>query len=151
MTIFTPENCEKVLSGQKTMTRRLVKSGEWLTARPKMGGGQVKVVYDVNRKTKWEVGQTYAIQPGRGVASVGRFTLLDIRRERVQDISEADAIAEGVELNHYYCDEGIAPDFIPVHRCEPSVKFLELFESINGKQAVEDNPEVWVLSFEVVR
>lgn len=141
---FKPDLAEKSVKGEKTQTRREVKPWEWLSVLPNGS----KAVFHRGR-IKWQVGKTYAIQPGRGKASIGRFTLLDIRRERVGAITEADAIAEGVALNHYYCDEGVAPDFIPVHRCEPSVKFLELFESINGKQAVDDNPEVWVLVFEV--
>lgn len=138
--LFKPELCEKILSGAKTMTRRLVKSGEWLTTRPKMGGGQVKVVYDANRKTKWEVGRSYAIQPGRGVAAVGRFTLLDIRRERLQDISEADAIAEGV-----------TPFRTPTGGLLYVPAFASLWNEINGPGSFGDNPEVWALTFEVAK
>lgn len=143
--IFKPELAQKVLTGEKTQTRRIVKPGEWFSVLP---NGSKAVFYEEGR-LKWITGESYAIQPGRTKAAIGRFKLLDIRRERVQDISESDAIAEGVELNHYYCDEGTDSDPTPIHRCDPIGKFLELFESINGKGALEK--EVWVLVFEVER
>lgn len=141
--IFKPELAQKVLKGEKTQTRRLVRPGEVLV----YFDDKKIVLSGEPTRTKWVVGQTYAIQPGRTKAAIGRFKLLDIRRERVQDISEGDAIAEGVELNHYYCDEGTDLDPTPTHRCDPIGKFLELFESINGKAALDK--EVWVLVFEV--
>jgi hypothetical protein len=124
--IFTPENCDKILKGEKTQTRRLVKPGERLTNYP--DGRKVAVVGalpDVSRHIKWVVDQTYAVQPGRGKAGLGRFRLLDIRQEQVKEISESDAIAEGFGS---------------------AAEFFETFESINGKRALDK--EVWVLTFE---
>lgn len=118
---FKPELAQKILTGEKTQTRRIVKPGERFVDY--LPGG--KVVF-TEKRTKWAVGQTYAIQPGRGKAAIGRFKLLDIRRERVQDITEQDAIAEGF---------GSISEFFGV------------FESINGKAALDK--EVWVLTFEV--
>lgn len=122
--IFKPESCEKILKDEKSQTRRIVKSGEWLVELD--GGG--KIVFREPATPKWETGKTYAIQPGRGKAAVGRFMLLDIQQERVKDISEADAIAEG---------------FSSIS------EFFGLFESINGKGALDK--EVWVLVFEVAK
>lgn len=140
---FKPDLAQKILTGEKVQTRRIVKSGERF-----FENSRGKAVF-TEQRTKWVTGQTYAIQPGRTKASIGRFKLLDIRRELARDISEQDAIAEGVELNHYYCDEGTDLDPTPIHRCEPVGKFLELFESINGKAALDK--EVWVLTFEVAK
>lgn len=128
---FKPELAQKILTGEKTQTRRTVKPGEYLydpIPDTKMVLGANKRTKDRCTKylTKWVVGQTYAIQPGRGKAAIGRFKLLDIRRERVQDITEQDAIAEGF---------GSISEFFGV------------FESINGKAALDK--EVWVLTFEV--
>lgn len=143
--LFKPELIDKIKSGEKTQTRRIKKAGEWLIELD--GGG--KIVFREPATPKWETGKTYAICPGRGKAAVGRFLLLDIREERVKDISESDAIAEGAELNHYHCDVGVAPDYFYIHHCDPIGKFLELFVSINGKAALDK--EVWVLVFERVK
>lgn len=116
--IFKPNLAQKVLKGEKTQTRRIVKPGEFWDG---------KTVCRPDGAIKWQVGQSYAIQPGRTKAAIGRFKLLDIRRERVQDISEGDAIAEG---------------FSSIS------EFFGVFESINGKAALDK--EVWVLVFEVI-
>jgi len=57
-----------------------------------------------------------------------------VRVERLQDISEADAYAEGVEATEY----GQFP--------APSA-FKYLWESINGPESWISNPWVWVVEF----
>lgn len=132
---FKPDLAEKSVKGEKTMTRRLVKEGERMINLP-----SGKVVYGANGRVKWRVGQTYAIQPGRGVAAIGRFTLLDIRRERVQEISEPEARAEGV-----------TPFRTPTGGLLYVPAFASLWNEIHGAGAFGNNPEVWVLVFEVVK
>lgn len=75
--------------------------------------------------------------------------IINIRVERLQDISHQDAIAEGVErqvpnkfknyLGKNYC-EGIKLNF-------PTESFQTLWQSINGKDSWEANPFVWVVEF----
>lgn len=71
-----------------------------------------------------------------------------VRVERLQDISEKDAIAEGVKMvdgetmyQNYYLGEGT---------WETSAKnsFCSLWESINGPESWEANPWVWVIEWE---
>lgn len=162
--LFKPELAQKILRGEKTQTRRVVKPGEGLEFHIAQNGGELKAVYN-NRGLKWIVGQTYAIQPGRGKAAIGRFRLLDIRQEIAKDISEADAIAEGVDRNcvgnwqscpscrsagkcqfddeyrHYLRGDEDEPAY------SAAESFLSLLESINGKGSLDK--EVWVLTFEV--
>lgn len=65
--------------------------------------------------------------------------LTDVRIERVQDISEEDAQAEGVILRP-----------TPVHRfADHRIAFTVLWESINGPTAWNLNPWVWALTFRV--
>lgn len=59
----------------------------------------------------------------------------EVRVERVQDISEADAIAEGCAE----CGWDTARD-----------EFAGLWESINGAESWTANPWVWVVSFKAV-
>lgn len=85
-----------------------------------------------------------------------RITLriTDVRVERLQDISEADAIAEGLtswsnekqpDITHY----GIAI-VDEVWSTDPRLVFQRLWDSINAKRGYgwDANPWVWVVSFE---
>jgi len=56
--------------------------------------------------------------------------LIDIDRQRLQDMSHDDAVAEGVQNRDEY---------------------KQLWISINGEQSWYDNPDVWVLEFQVVK
>ena len=80
-----------------------------------------------------------------------RLTLeiTDIRVERLQDISEEDAIAEGCE--HPLKDD---PDRGLIEACadwvaDERTSFARLWKSINGKDSWDKNPFVWVLEFKV--
>jgi hypothetical protein len=74
-----------------------------------------------------------------------RITLriTDIRVERLQDISEDDAKAEGVKPLDYAAHHVAAG-------CGARIAFEQLWTTINGPGAWEANPWVWVISFERV-
>ena len=83
--------------------------------------------------------------------SLSRITLelTDVRVERLQDISEADAQAEGIEYSERfggYCI-GEAQHF---NSHDPRESYWSLWEAINGVGSVEANPWVWALSFKRV-
>ena len=59
-----------------------------------------------------------------------------VRVERLQDISEADAMAEGVNAGKY----------LGLERANARA-FSELWESINGPDSWAANPWVWVIEF----
>jgi hypothetical protein len=65
-----------------------------------------------------------------------------VRVERLQDISEADAIAEGAVHGRYH---GLG-------QIGGSVRegYFELWERINGPGTVLENPWVWVIEFEQI-
>lgn len=73
--------------------------------------------------------------------AASRITLeiTDVRVERLQDISEADAIAEGVDAGKYSGLERAA-----------ARTYSDLWESINGAGSWDANPWVWVVSFKRV-
>jgi hypothetical protein len=89
-----------------------------------------------------------------------RFLLkiTDIRAERLQDISEDDAVAEGVEKNVLPgCEwreadgwrDYTVPLFSEGFPCvSPADSFITLWQSINGFESAEMNPWVWVLKYE---
>ncbi|MFI9652910.1 hypothetical protein [Guyparkeria halopsychrophila] len=78
-----------------------------------------------------------------------RITLeiTDVRVERLQDINEADAKAEGV---WEYGDEAVWKHYLDQTSfgvtC-PVRSFRSLWESIKGKDAWDENPWVWVIEF----
>lgn len=68
------------------------------------------------------------------------LTVTSVRPERLRDISEKDAVAEGVQRS-------MRPGLAPI---AASSVFFELWDSINGKRpgcAWADNPWVWVYTF----
>jgi hypothetical protein len=151
--LFTLENAIKVMNGKKTQTRRAVQDGDKLEWAGVPGDSPQVVISrpnDLYHRAKWQIARTYAVQPGRGKPAIGRIEITAIRRERLQAISAYDAEMEGIEVSHYYCDEGTDLDPTPMHRCDPVGKFRELWDKVNGKRPGlrwVDNPEVWVLVF----
>lgn len=107
--------------------------------------------------------------------SASRLTLCvtDVRAERLQDINESDALAEGVvpvgaeveDRNFSICPTcggtGIHDDIdqrsgcvildVDCRDCDThKQRFKHLWNSINGHDAWDDNPWVWVYEFEVI-
>ncbi len=66
--------------------------------------------------------------------------ITDVRVERLHDISEADAMAEGCNGGH-----GAMPDYM--YNATPDEHFMMLWESINGPGSWNDDPWVWVIEF----
>ncbi len=67
-----------------------------------------------------------------------------VRVERLQEISEADAIAEGVNVHPDHHGRPRTSIYSPVEA------YRDLWESINGQGSWEVNPWVWVVSFKRV-
>ena len=63
-----------------------------------------------------------------------------VRVERLQDISEADALAEGVSA---ILDE--------MRRATPRCDFQALWQSINGPGSWDANPWVWIVEFKRIK
>lgn len=80
----------------------------------------------------------------RREASRITLELTDVRVERLQDISDADAQAEGCEPRQPLTAAGIV---IPG---QWRLGFRDLWESINGPESWAANPWVWVLNFKRV-
>jgi uncharacterized protein YhfF len=140
---------DKVLSGEKTQTRRVVKSGEdiYPENRSWRGNGeyytQPTEVYNfLTNRVKYQVGKTYAIQPGRGKKAVGRIRITAIRLENLHDITEEDARAEGCLGYIGNLDDG---DYM-----SPREAFKDVWIELHGWRGWLDNPEVWVIEFERV-
>jgi hypothetical protein len=79
-----------------------------------------------------------------------RLEITGVRVERLRDISEADAMAEGVERPVLSATE---LDEMPVHPMTGSYVdgFRKLWQSINGPDSWQANPWVWVVSFKQIK
>jgi hypothetical protein len=114
---------------------------------------QYKADY-INPKGSW----TSPIYMPKSAARIW-LQITNIRVERLKDITEADAIAEGVqtidvvvypEMNKdvRFRDYGKTKDDPIGNFFETAfASFFTLFGSINGKKAVMDDPWVWVIEF----
>jgi hypothetical protein len=77
----------------------------------------------------------------------------DVRVERLQDISEEDAVQEGIDIVrpepfvHRYRDYLATPN---TYYYLASDSFKSLWDKINGRESWDANPWVWVVSFKVV-
>ena len=77
------------------------------------------------------------------IASRLLLEITDVRVERLQDISEEQALAEGVMS----CKQGIDPDG---NDYSPQELFGGLWTMINGDGSWQSNPWVWVVEFKPV-
>lgn len=117
--------------------------------------------YADGKRVNWEHGHT----PGRyrharfmpRWASRITLDLTDVRVERVQDISEADAVAEGVRCGEDRYVDGALQDahgwYVPPmdnRYNAPTHAYRVLWDSINGAEAWDLNPWVWALTFRVL-
>jgi hypothetical protein len=66
------------------------------------------------------------------VASRILLRVVDVRLERLQDISAGDAVAEGI---------------LPTTVHDPVLAYRGVWESINGEGSWDANPLVWVVEF----
>lgn len=85
--------------------------------------------------------------------SLSRITLevTGVRIERLRDISEADAIAEGVHSDPRCRGDDDAAGFHRIGAVRddsfPIARYAVLWESINGPGSWDQNPWVWVIEF----
>lgn len=86
-----------------------------------------------------------------------RITLeiTDIRVQRIQDITEEDAIAEGAQAGYILASPTIFHKGLPGYTETPKdyrMGYMRLWDSINLKRGYgwDNNPWVWVISFKVL-
>lgn len=125
---------------------------DWLTPKqPPQREGEVYSLRDapadfaydgentyVDRLTRWWNRKIPAIHMPRWASRI-LLEVTDVRVERLQDISEADALAEGIEAP-------LSPD--RDSRRELAIwRYRQLWEQINGPGSWDANPWVWAISF----
>jgi hypothetical protein len=158
--IFSAPMVRALLDGRKTQTRRLLSSplgrvrpGDRLWVRESYWHAPSGLGFDTNHINGTLVYSADGLGPdaedrarAAGIRQrpsihmprwASRLTLrvTAARRERLQDICEADAIAEGVDCR----DRAITA----------RLAFAQLWNSLHGPGAWADDPDVIVLTFEV--
>lgn len=113
---------DKVLSGEKSQTRRIAKLSEELYK------GEEIYVCITGKRRIYQVGKSYAAQPNRGQKAVARVEITNIRREQIIDITEEDAWAEGFASRQ---------------------DFFAVWKIIHGSKA-NLHQDVWVLEFKLL-
>lgn len=80
--------------------------------------------------------------------------ITNIRVERLLDISEQDAIAEGIERvgESWFKNYLFEKDDVPMSFLDPVLSYQTLWLSINGEPSTDynRNPFVWVIDFEYI-
>lgn len=137
----------------------------WFAARsldttpPRDISHDADIEYDATKRSYAEIGLTGKPRPSMFMPRwASRVTLIvkDVKIERLQDISDADAIAEGIDRveNNYgngpaYCDYQLGKrwDTAEWYR-SPVDSYHSLWDSINSKGAWDENP--WVVAYTFV-
>ncbi|MBL8162442.1 MAG: hypothetical protein JNJ61_10690 [Anaerolineae bacterium] len=168
---FKPELIERILAGEKTQTRRVVKPNERLIGF--MPGTRfancVAIMRDQHpHSIKWQIGRDYSLQPGRGKIGVGtRIRVTDLRLdEDVRQISEADARAEGFRNREEFLETWIAINDKSANMTWVNLEFRKEWKWYTGRRwhpiSYDDDPiaylmsrqaeryRAWVIQFEVV-
>lgn len=170
--IFNTEMVRSILDGRKTQTRRICSCGQvgdTLWVREKFSyQGDVDwrdLTASIDDVWYYESTDKFAQDSIKWSPSIHlprRFArlfleIIDIRVERVQDISERDAIAEGVQYYGSECGDYRNYSY-PNKNCDDwgvttaKESFQTLWNSINDNPPKRDygwdkNPWVWVIEF----
>lgn len=149
---------EKVMSGEKSQTRRLVKESHSTIMINKDYIAVVRTNYFQGgyprSRCLWSINNTYAVQPPgepgtnqRGGKSIGRILIKSIRRESLQDISNDDLIKEG-----FVCYEDFGGAVLD--ELQPNREgFIENWDDMYCDEPNfqwDKNPMVYVIDFEKV-
>lgn len=170
--IFSDEMVSAILEGRKSQTRRVAKLngdrchfgqvGDWLWVKETWaesvpdaqwgdmnGGGEPTPIYRADNRWDGVTWRSPIFMP----RYESRITLeiVSVRVERVQDISEADAIAEGIDEWEEMFRCGTDSD--PCWTRDARLAYAWLWDSINAKRGFgwDTNPWVWVVEFKPAR
>jgi len=188
--LFKPEMLKAILEGRKQITRRIAKTQHnpygkgdgllWVKERTWWEHGKdfTNVAYydgtlkSLKTKEVWKIpdwkpdnkdiwkSRSSMFMP-KNVARLW-LRIEQVRKERLQDISEADAIKEGIlfykdptktkRFRDYLANgkEYGHPDHDYATFSTAKESFASLWESINGKGSWKQNPFVWRIAFEPI-
>ncbi len=155
--VVTEFSCPKGLTGDRLWVKETFQPlwaadepGDWTTGRGyKIGYVATDGIQDWVDHSEGEGELTQKCKPSIFMPRwASRITLeiTAVRVERLQDISEADALAEGVDADAVASFARVAGVTRPA-----GFAYRDLWESINGPGSWAKNPWVWVIEFREVR
>lgn len=129
------------------------------------GGSMMHCATGDKRKGTWreyvvpgEAGQVYEVDRWKSSLLMPRWaarhvdTVVAVRPERLCSVSDADAIAEGVQWNGFYGCWYVAgfatEEGMRLHADTPRTCYLKLMQHLHGEGIVNEDPWVWVYGFE---
>jgi hypothetical protein len=149
------DHCPQGRVGDKLYVKEgvIVTAPAWTAITGKPDGTLLGYYMDGRRvENAWEKRLTAMFMAKRYARTWLEIT--DVRVERIQDISEEDAIAEGIQRqalpdlkgNHFHWGDKTKD------RCKTAVEaYRGLWDSINKKHPFSSNPWVWVLEFKQIK
>jgi len=174
--LFSTLMVQAILAGRKNQTRREVKvknytkldmelsrcpygqSGDVLWVRETyfpvfkhihapLFHGQGKYMYKADMAFIGEHKWKPSIHMPKAAARIW-LQITNVRVERLQDISQEDAISEGIEKHFHhntFCNYKNGK-----YELDAKYSYLTLWEKINGPESRNANPWVWVLEFQPI-
>lgn len=106
----------QILDATKTQSRRLWVAGDytWINGErpaPERAHRPYRLTYSqichADGSVRYEVGKTYAVQPGRGKHAVARIKIVSLWREHVQEISPQDVYYEGIRCADFFASSAM--------------------------------------------
>jgi len=133
-TMFRPAECWSILDAKMLCPygqpgdRLWVRETHAYVAHSKLGFDVGSVIYRADDNAGWDGRWTPAIHMPRDASRI-TLEVTEVRVERLQDISHADAMAEGMPLDDAVHD------------------YSKLWDRINGPGGWDANPWIWAVSF----
>ena len=118
-----------------------------------LSGGLAPSDDDCTDVEPWEIKRRPSIFMPRSMARI-LLEVVSVRVERLNDISESDCWAEGIEeVMHQFDNESQARMAKRLGACLEDAKplYAQLWESINGANSWDKNPWVWVVEFKRIK
>ena len=159
---FTTGSAQKMWTGEKTQTRRLITSpaakfeiGDRLYCREPFRAPDIwekvppinidpitlipESIYIKDKAAHPDLGRK---RPGRFMPrTASKMTLIvrEVRRQMLRDITEQDALAEGVTPVSYQCDRPLA------------MSYFNLWDDLHPTIQSNTNPEIIAITFNAIR
>lgn len=84
-----------------------------------------------------------------------QIRITKVRIQRLQDISDEDCLAEGIEFDgkaqSFYCGANVSNNAKTWLGCTPREAYAALIDKVSGKGTWNSNPYVWVYEFELIK
>lgn len=136
---------QALIEGHKTQVRQVV--GDGLLQKYKGTAYQDFFIATILEDEKPKIGEIIRVNEESNII----LEVTNVRLESLQDISEKDAIAEGIDWE-IFNGNVLFFDYLQKEYSisSPVISFRSLWVKINGEKSWEKNPFVWVYDFKLI-